>query len=150
VADDVILIFLMVFLIRGAFRGPLVEMFSAAGTLCSGCLWHVGSIHHLQHSSLLILVPINYGGWSFFFRCSSPSTYLLSMLGCRCPISGTAKRRTGWLIRLSGAGLGICNGVLLIAVFLVPLITFFPQQVASDRSEAGFPLIEKSVYPRHS
>jgi len=128
VADVVILIFLMVFLIRGAFRGPLVEMFSAAGTLC-GLL-----VACRFYSSLEALIPVDIGSDQLrrvivFLLLFVAMHVFLSMVGVVAQYLAEL-RRTGWLIRLSGAGLGICNGILLIAVFLVPLITFFPQQSA--------------------
>jgi membrane protein required for colicin V production len=128
VADDVILIFLMVFLIRGAFRGPLVEMFSAAGTLF-GLL-----VACRFYSSLAAFIPLDIGSDQLrrviiFLLLFVAMHVFLSMVGFVAQYLAQL-RRTGWLIRLSGAGLGICNGVLLIAVFLVPLITFFPQQIA--------------------
>ena len=141
-ADVVIIIFLMVFLIRGAFRGPLVEMFSAAGTLC-GLL-----VACRLYTSLEALIPVDIGSdqlrWMVVFLSLFITIHvLLSLLGVIAHYL-TQLSRTGWLIRLPGAGLGICNGVLLIAVFLVPLITFFPQQVAwIDRGNVSF--IEKRL-----
>lgn len=127
-ADALILLFWLVCLVRGWFRGPVSELFSIAGIigglvvaawiyspLAAALPGAIGS-EQLGRTASFLLV------FSFIFLLLSVSgvvaTYLMHV------------RRKGWLRRTFGAVLGILKGILTLAVLLVPLVAFFPQEAA--------------------
>lgn len=125
VADDAILIFWLVCLIRGIFRGPVNELFSIAGaliglfaasytflTISKVIPGWVGTVQLRFLTCFLIL-------FSFMYLLTTAfgiiATYLLYL------------RRSGWVNRAFGAGLGTLKGVLVVAVLFVPLVDFLPK-----------------------
>ncbi|WP_319408354.1 CvpA family protein [uncultured Desulfosarcina sp.] len=147
-ADAAILIFWLVCLIRGIFRGPVNELFSIAGVL-AGLL--VAAFSYPLVSRVL-------SGWID----SSPMrdlTCFLTIFGCMCllmTVSGVIAtyllhlRRSGWINRTLGAGLGLLKAMLAVAVLLVPLVSFLPKHSTWISGSVIFPfenhLSEKMVH----
>ncbi|MCB2149003.1 MAG: CvpA family protein [Deltaproteobacteria bacterium] len=147
-ADAAILIFWLVCLIRGIFRGPVNELFSIAGVLVG---LFAAAFFYPPVSRML-------SGWI----ASSPMrdlTCFLTIFGCMCllmTVSGVIVtyllhlRRSGWMNRASGAGLGLLKGMLFVAVLLVPLVSFLPKHSPWIGGSVIFPfenhLSEKMVH----
>jgi uncharacterized membrane protein required for colicin V production len=125
-ADLAIITFWLFCTVRGVFRGPVVELFSIVGTLCG--LVVAGRLY----LSLSAFIPA--GVATAQLRRVAVFLLVLALVYVLLSIVGVITRyllqlhRKGWLIRLSGASLGMCKGVLLVAVLLIPLIAFFPQK----------------------
>jgi len=127
-ADAVIIIFWLVCLIRGVFRGPVNEVFSIAGALAGLVVagWF--------YSPLAGLIPDTIGSAPL----RSTASFLLLFIGTYLSLSVSGiiaaylmhLHRVGWLSRAFGAGLGFIKGVLVVAVLLVPLVAFLPQKAA--------------------
>lgn len=125
-ADVLILTFWLVCLVRGIFRGPVKELFSIAGAL--GGLFVAAFFYPIISKVLSVLMesePMR--GLTGFFTlfcgmcvlaavCGVIATYLMDL------------RRSGWLSRGLGAGLGLLKGMLVIAVILIPLVAFLPHR----------------------
>lgn len=125
-ADAAILIFWIVCLIRGIFRGPGCELFSIAGALgglyvAAFCYPHVhgvlsGFINSEKISGPVCFFTIFGGIYLLMTVTGIVASYLLHL------------HRTGWTNRAFGAGIGALKGMLVVAVLLVPLVAFLPKQ----------------------
>jgi membrane protein required for colicin V production len=126
-ADAAILIFWLVCLIRGIFRGPVGEIFSIAGIL--GGLFTAA----LTFSAVSSVLPGWFGSWQWrdltFFLLLFGSVYLLLTIAGIVAAYFLRLRRSGWISRVFGAGFGIAKGMLAIAVLLVPIVAFLPKQL---------------------
>ena len=136
-ADAAITIFLVICVGRGIFKGPVIELFSIAGTF--GGLVAAGWLY----SSIAAMLPKEIMSealrWMTGFLSLFGFVYfLLSLLGVVANYLIRVRRR-GWILHLSGAGLGLCKGILVVAILLVPLIAFFPNSVEWLRQGANFP-----------
>jgi membrane protein required for colicin V production len=124
-ADATIVFFLFVCLIRGIFKGPVHELFSIAGVL----------VGLLVAASYFPIISNLLSGWIdstqlrhlvCFLALFGCTYFLISLSG----VFATYLLRLpplGWINRTFGAGFGALIGVLLIAVVLVPLVTFLPR-----------------------
>jgi len=125
-ADLTIIIFWLFCMARGVFRGPVVELFSIVGTLCG----LVVAGRYYQSLSAFIPAEVT----TAQLRRVAVFLLVLALVYVLWSIAGFITRyllqlpHKGWLIRLSGASLGMCKGVLLVAVLLIPLVAFFPQK----------------------
>ena len=126
-ADTAILIFWLVCLVRGIFRGPVNELFSIAGIL--GGLFTAA----LTFSAVSSVLPGCFGSWQWrdltFFLLLFGSVYLLLTIAGIVAAYFLRLRRSGWISRVFGAGFGIAKGMLAIAVLLVPIVAFLPKQL---------------------
>lgn len=124
-ADAAILIFWLVCLIRGIFRGTVNELFSIVGVL-------VGLF-----AAAFLYSPVSrmLSGW-IDSSSMRDLTCFLTIFGCMyllmtvCGVIATYLfhlRRSGWMNRVLGAGLGLLKGMLIVAVLLVPLVSFLPK-----------------------
>ena len=125
-ADAVIIIFWLICLIRGVFRGPVNELFSISG-IFGGLV-----VAAWVYLPLAAIIPVGIGSEHLrrtisFFAVFSAVFALLSVSGI-VAVYLMHLRHSGWLQRAFGAGLGICKGFLAVAVLLVPLVAFFPQE----------------------
>ncbi len=123
-ADAAILIFWLVCLVRGIFRGPINELFSIAGALCG---LFIAAFFYPYFSSVLSVwmesEPMR--GLTCFFTLFVG----MYMLAAVCGVIATYLMhlgRSGWLSRAFGAGLGLLKGMLVVAVILIPLVAFLP------------------------
>ena len=125
-ADAAILIFWLVCLVRGIFRGPVDELFSIAGALC-GLFTAAFSYPYASKVLSVWMESEPMRGLTCFFTlfigvyilaavCGVIATYLIRL------------RRSGWLRRAFGAGLGLLKGMLVVAMILIPLVAFLPHQ----------------------
>jgi uncharacterized membrane protein required for colicin V production len=126
IADAAILIFWLVCLVRGIFRGPVNELFSIASALVG--LFAAAFFYPYVSRVLSVWMdagPIRsltcfftlFGGMYLLAAvCGVIATYLMHL------------RRSGWLSRAFGAGLGLLKGMLVVAVVLIPLVAFLPNQ----------------------
>jgi membrane protein required for colicin V production len=125
-ADSAILIFWLVCLIRGIFRGPVNELFSIAGVL--GGLFTAA----LAFSAASRVLPEWIGAWQWrnltFFLLVFGSVYLLLTIAGIVATYLLRQRRFGWISRVFGAGFGALKGMLAVAALLVPLVAFLPKQ----------------------
>lgn len=123
-ADAAILIFWLVCLIRGTFRGPVNELFSIAGVL--GGLFAAAFFYPTAFKLL--------SGWMEFEQqlCLTIFLTLFGGIYMLVAVLGVIAiylfhlRRAGWMSRAFGAGFGTLKGVLVVAVLLVPLVAFLP------------------------
>jgi membrane protein required for colicin V production len=127
-ADGAILVFWLVCLVRGVFRGPVNELFAIAGVL-SGLF--AAAFFYPDFSYVL-------SGWmdSEPMRCLIGFFTLFGGIYLLATVSGVIAvylfhlRRPGWVNRALGAGFGILKGMLAVAVLLIPLVAFLPNQSA--------------------
>jgi len=125
-ADGAILVFWLVCLIRGVFRGPVNELFAIAGVL--GGLF-AAAYFYPDFSCVL-------SGWMdsepiFYLICFLTlfgGIYLLVAVSGVITIYLFHLRRQGRVNRAFGAGLGILKGIIAVAVLLIPLVAFLPNQ----------------------
>lgn len=136
-ADALILLFWLVCLFRGWFRGPVSELFSIAGII-SGLV-----VAAWIYSPLAAALPGGIG--SEQLRRSASFILIFSGVFLLLSVSGVVAaylmdiRRKGWMQCTFGAVLGILKGILAIAVLLVPLVAFFPQNAAWVGRSTIFP-----------
>ena len=124
--DAAIFAFWMVCLIRGLFRGPVNELFSIAGVL--GGLFTAA----FTYSAATRVLP----GWIGTLQWRSLTCFLLlfGSVYLLLTIAGIVAtylfrlRRSGWISRALGAGLGTLKGMLAVAALLIPLVAFLPTQ----------------------
>jgi membrane protein required for colicin V production len=127
-ADGVILIFWLVCLIRGVFRGPVNEFFAIAGVL--GGLFAAAFFYPFFTNVL--------SGWvdSEPMRCLIGFLTLFGGIYLLATVSGVIAvylfhlQRPGWVNRALGAGFGILKGMFAVSVLLIPLVAFLPNQSA--------------------
>jgi membrane protein required for colicin V production len=127
-ADGAILVFWLVCLVRGVFRGPVNEFFAIAGVL--GGLFAAAFFYPVFSNVL--------SGWmdSEPMRCLIGFFTLFGGIYLLATVSGVIAvylfhlRRPGWVNRALGAGFGILKGMLAVAVLLIPLVAFLPNQSA--------------------
>jgi membrane protein required for colicin V production len=125
-ADALILIFWMVCLIRGIFRGPGCELFSIAGAL--GGLYVAALCYPNVPGVLSIFIESeNIRGSVFFFTVFGGIYLLMAVTGVIASYL-LHLHRSGWMNRAIGAGIGTLKGMLVVAVLLVPLVAFLPKQ----------------------
>lgn len=147
-ADAAILMFWLVCLIRGIFRGPVNELFSIAGVLVG---LFAAAFFYPPVSRML-------SGW-IDSSSMRDLTCFLTIFGCLyllMSVSGVIAtyllhlRRSGWMNRTLGAGLGLLKGMLVVAVLLVPLVSFLPKHATWIGGSAILPfenhLSEKMVH----
>ncbi len=125
-ADAAILIFWLVCLVRGIFRGPVNELFSIAGILCGlfTAAFFYPSVAKLLSvwvksepvRGLTGFVTLFIGMYMLAAVCGVIATYLMHL------------GRSGWVGRAFGAGLGLLKGMLVVAVILIPVVAFSPNQ----------------------
>lgn len=141
VADDAIVIFWLVCLIRGIFRGPVNELFSIAGALIGLFTasytfstfstvfpgW-IGTVQCRHLVGFLILLGFMYLLVTTF---GIVATYLLRL------------RRSGPINRAFGAGIGALKGALIVAVLFVPLVAFLPKNSPWIGESAILPYAER-------
>lgn len=124
--DTAILIFWVVCLIRGIFRGPVNELFSIAG------VWGGLITASFAFSTISKSLP----GWMgtmqlrdlIFFLLVFAAMYLLLTIAGIIATYLFDLRRSGWIKRTMGAGFGVLKGMLVVAALLVPLVAFLPKQ----------------------
>lgn len=125
IADVLILIFWLVCLIRGIFRGPVNELFSIVGAL--GGLFAAA----FYFSTISKILPGWIGtvklGYLICFLILFGFMYLLMTVSGIIATYLLHLRRSGWVNRAFGAGFGTLKGVLVVAVLLVPLAAFLPK-----------------------
>ena len=125
-ADAAILIFWLVCLIRGIFRGPVNELFSIAGAL--GSLFAAAFFYPYFSEVLSARMESEPLRSLACFLALFVSMYMLAVV---CGVIATYLmhlRRSGWLSRTVGAGLGLLKGMLVVAVVLIPMVAFLPNQ----------------------
>jgi len=136
-ADAAITIFLLICVGRGIFKGPVIELFSIAGTFCGlvAAGWLYSSIAAMLPNEIMSEAQRWMTGFLSLFGVVY---FLLSLLGVVANYLMRVRLK-GWIVHLSGAGLGLCKGILVVAILLVPLIAFFPNKVEWLRRGATFP-----------
>lgn len=125
IADDLILIFWSVCLIRGIFRGPVDELFAIAGVL--GGLFAAA----FNFSTISRILP----GWMGTLQLRYMTCFLILFCGLYLliAVSGIMAtyllhlRRSGWVNRVFGAVFGTLKGMFVVAGLLVPLVAFLPK-----------------------
>ncbi len=127
-ADATILIFWLVCVIRGFFRGPVSELFSIAGAIVGlfTADWFYSllskvfprGIGSMQIRDIICFLLVFSGMYLLMIVTGVIAAYLLRL------------SRTGWINRALGTGLGTVKGVLVVALLLVPLIAFLPGDTA--------------------
>ena len=125
-ADAAILIFWLVCLIRGIFRGPVNELFSIAGALVG--LFAAAFFYAYFSELLFVWIESGPVRGLICFLTLFGAMYLLATV---CGVIATYLmhlRPSGWLNRAFGAWLGLLKGVLVVAVVLIPLVAFLPDQ----------------------
>jgi uncharacterized membrane protein required for colicin V production len=148
-ADDAILIFWLICLIRGIFRGPVNELFSIVGAL--GGLFAAA----INFSTISKFLP----GWTGNVQmlCLICFLILFSFMYLLITVFGTIAsyllhlHRTGWMNRAFGSIFGTFKGGLVIAVLFVPMAAFLPKNSTWFRESVILPyadfLSEKMVNP---
>jgi membrane protein required for colicin V production len=136
--DFIIVVFCLLCLIKGIFRGSVKEAISIAGIfiglLAASALYQTSSrylfswIDKAQMRYLFGYLLI-FGFCIMVFSCLAlVVTYVFSIR-----VSGVGSR-------LAGAGIGTLKGILLISVLCIPLVTFLPKNYASIRNSTLFSL----------
>jgi len=124
-ADAAILIFWLVCLVRGIFRGLVNELFSIAGVfggLFAASFYYstiskvlpgwIGSVQLRYLICFIILFGFMYFLMTVFGIIAA---YLLNL------------RRIGWMNRAFGSGFGTLKGMLVVCVLFVPIVAFLPK-----------------------
>ena len=102
------------------------ELFSIAGALCG--LFIAAFVYPYISKALSVWIDYRPMPGLTCFLTIFGIAYLLATA---CGVIATYlmhPRRSGWLSRAFGAGLGLLKGVLVVAVLLVPLVAFMPNQ----------------------
>ena len=126
IADAAILIFLLVCLVRGIFRGPVNELFSIAGALVG--LFVAAFFYPYFPDQLSVWIESEPVRGLICFLTLFGAMYLMVTVCGVIAAYLVHLRRSGWLNRAFGAGLGLLKGVLVVAVLLIPLVAFSPDQ----------------------
>jgi membrane protein required for colicin V production len=136
--DFIIVIFCLLCLIKGIFRGSVKEAISISGIfiglLAASAFYQTSSRYVF---SWIGNTPIrNLLGYLLIFGfCIIVFSFLALVvtyvLNIRVSSVGS---------RLAGAGIGTLKGIFLIAVLCIPLVTFLPKNYASIRNSTLFSL----------
>ena len=122
--DAAILIYWLVCLIRGIFRGPANELFSIIGAL--GGLFTAAFFYPSVSTVLPGLIESEQMRFLTCFLTLFGVIYLLATLSGVIAAYLLRLHRSGWMNRALGAGFGMLKGMFVAAVLLVPLVAFLP------------------------